>query len=83
MTWAISHTDGEDRAQAIACLILLSMTMLALALMFISGAGHPGIDFSCFWAAGSLALKDHAATAYDWGQLRPMLDQMQPADHAP
>ena len=83
MTWVISHEDGEDRGQAIACLILLSMTILALALMFISGAGHPGIDFSCFWAAGSMALKGHAATAYDWGQLRQMLVQMQPADHAP
>ncbi|MGY2845169.1 hypothetical protein ACVIWU_004960 [Bradyrhizobium sp. USDA 4509] len=82
MTWAISHEDGEDRALAIACLVVLSITMLALALMFISGAGHPGIDFSCFWAAGSMALKGHGATAYDWDQLRQMLIQMQPADHA-
>ncbi|MGY3697447.1 alpha-1,2-mannosyltransferase [Bradyrhizobium sp. USDA 3240] len=83
MIWASSHEDGEDRAQAIAFLVLLSMTMLALTLMFISGAGHPGIDFSCFWAAGSMALEGHAATAYDWAQLRQMLVQMQPADHAP
>lgn len=83
MTWVASHKDDEDRAQAIACLILLSITILALVLMLVSGAGHPGIDFSCFWAAGSMALKGHAATAYDWVQLRQMLIQMQPADHAP
>lgn len=83
MTWVVSHKDGEDKAQAIACLILLSITMLAFALMLISGAHHPGIDFSCFWAAGSMALEGHAATAYDWVQLRQMLIQMQPADHAP
>ncbi len=80
LNWDVSA--GDDPALAVACAILLALTLLAAAL-FVSGSSRPGIDFSCFWGAGKMALEGHAATAYDWQQLRQLLIQLQPITHAP
>ncbi|TWC05525.1 uncharacterized protein DUF2029 [Bradyrhizobium macuxiense] len=80
LSWDASA--GDDPAQAVACAVLLCLTILAAVMVFVSGGSHPGIDFSCFWGAGTMALKGHAATAYDWQQLRELLIQMQPITHA-
>jgi len=80
LSWDVSA--GDDPAQAVACAVLLCLTILAAVLIFASRGSHPGIDFSCFWGAGTMALEGHAATAYDWPQLRQLLIQMQPITHA-
>ncbi|MCC8961736.1 DUF2029 domain-containing protein [Bradyrhizobium sp. Pear76] len=82
LDWDVSA--GDDPAQALACAVLLGMTIVAAVLMFVSGGSNAGIDFSCFWGAGTMALEGHAATAYDWQQLHQQLAlRMQPMDHAP
>ncbi|WGS22818.1 MULTISPECIES: glycosyltransferase family 87 protein [unclassified Bradyrhizobium] len=78
--WDVS--EGDDPAQAIASVILLSITILVSVLVFVSGGGQAGIDFSCFWGAGAMALDGHAATAYDWEQLHQQIVlRMQPMNH--
>lgn len=75
---------GDDPVQTFTCAILLGMTILASVLIFVSSGGRPGIDFSCFWGAGAMALKGHAASAYDWEQLhRQLVLQIQPMNYAP
>jgi hypothetical protein len=66
LDWDVSA--GDDQAQATACVMLLSITILGSVLAFVSGGGQAGIDFSCFWGAGSMALDGHAGSAYDWEQ---------------
>ncbi|WP_461354479.1 glycosyltransferase family 87 protein [Bradyrhizobium sp. USDA 4454] len=80
--WDVSKED--DPAQALACAVLLGLTIIAAVLMLVSGGGHAGIDFSCFWGAGTLALEGHAATAYDWQQLQQLLAlRLQQINHTP
>ncbi|KWV49338.1 hypothetical protein AS156_16320 [Bradyrhizobium macuxiense] len=67
-----------DRALAIACLIVLGITLLLLVPKAIDGNNATGIDFSCFWGAGRMALDGHAAAAYDWQQLRQLILRIHP-----
>ncbi|WGS22791.1 glycosyltransferase family 87 protein [Bradyrhizobium sp. ISRA463] len=68
LDWDVSA--GDDPAQAVACVLLI----LVSVLLFVSGDGEPpGFDFSCFWAAGTMALDGHAASAYDWEQLHQQI----------
>jgi arabinofuranan 3-O-arabinosyltransferase len=66
----------------VAALTLTSLALLmAYALFFGNAFVHSlwvvnlsgqviDVDFTCFWAAGRLALQGRAAAAYDWSQLR-------------
>ncbi|WP_165445503.1 glycosyltransferase family 87 protein [Bradyrhizobium uaiense] len=79
---AVAHAraehSGYDRALAIACLIVLSLTLLLFVPKTVDGSGATGIDFSCFWSAGTMALDGHAAAAYDWQQLRQLILRVHP-----
>ncbi|WP_342728063.1 glycosyltransferase family 87 protein [Bradyrhizobium sp. B097] len=68
-----------DRALAIASLIVLSFTLYSVVPKVVDGTGATGLDFSCFWSAGKMALDGHAATAYDWPQLRQLILQIHPS----
>ena len=82
LDWDISA--GDDPALAVACVVLLSITVLFAVPAFVSGSGQTGIDFSCFWGAGAMALDGHAAAAYDWEQLRQQLVlRVPPLNHVP
>ncbi|NEU97302.1 DUF2029 domain-containing protein [Bradyrhizobium sp. UFLA 03-164] len=70
--------SGYDRALAIACLIVLSFPLLLVLPKVVDGSFMLGLDFSCFWSAGTMALDDHAAAAYDWQQLRQLILRIQP-----
>ncbi|WP_420964958.1 glycosyltransferase family 87 protein [Bradyrhizobium sp. B120] len=79
----MAHADaariGSDRALAVACLIVLSFTLFAAIPKAIDGSGATGLDFSCFWTAGAMALDGHAAAAYDWHQLRELILRIHPS----
>lgn len=71
--------SGGDPALAIACLIVLSFTLFLLVPKVVDGSGATGLDFSCFWSAGKMALDGHAAAAYDWQQLRQVILRIHPS----
>jgi alpha-1,2-mannosyltransferase len=80
--WGVSA--GDDQAQAVACVILLSITIFVSVQVFVSGGSQAGIDFSCFWGAGAMALDGHASSAYDWEQLhQQIILRMQPMNNVP
>ncbi|MCP1732387.1 hypothetical protein ABIF38_005301 [Bradyrhizobium japonicum] len=79
MAYACAARPGSDRALAIACLIVLSFTLFAAMPKAIDGSGATGLDFSCFWTAGTMALDGHAAAAYDWHQLRELILRIHPS----
>ncbi|MGX1283231.1 glycosyltransferase family 87 protein [Bradyrhizobium elkanii] len=83
----ILHWDasaGDDPALMVACAVLFGVSILLSIPAFFGGAGQAGIDFSCFWGAGAMALEGHAAAAYDWEQLHQQLVlRLQSLNHAP
>lgn len=80
--WDVSA--GDDPALMVACVILLGVSILVSIPAFFGGGGQAGIDFSCFWGAGAMALEGHAAAAYDWEQLHQHLVlRVQSLNHAP
>ncbi|WP_310880119.1 glycosyltransferase family 87 protein [Bradyrhizobium brasilense] len=79
MVRARAERSGYDRALAIACLIVLGFTLYCVLPKVVDGTGATGLDFSCFWSAGKMALDGHAATAYDWPRLRQAIIQIHPS----